>query len=148
MLLRVSSEMAGRAADPMAVTDAGAGVESGVEHGEALLAFAEAVVQGEDDEIERTRTALIAAVGGEGFVDAAAVVGNFQRMVRIADGTGIPLDAPLNAMTANLQADLGLNEFASASNTPELAALPRALATLLQPVAGPLFRMIGRVYRG
>jgi hypothetical protein len=148
MLLRVSSEMQGVAADPSAVTDEGARAKSGVEHGGVLLAFAEAVVRGDDAALGQARQDVIAAVGSEGFVDAAGVVGNFQRMVRIADGTGIPLDGPLNLMTLDVQEKLGLKAFGSASNTPEPAALPRVLAGMLQPISGPILRLIGRVYRG
>ena len=43
------------------------------------------------------------------LVDAAAVVGNFERMVRIADGTGIPLDKPVAMVSADMREELGLD---------------------------------------
>ena len=39
-------------------------------------------------------------------------------MVRIADGCGIALDDIMVEMTEDLRADLGINEFGSADNTP------------------------------
>lgn len=64
------------------------------------------------------RQQIVAAMGVAALVDSAAVVGNFQRMVRIADGTGIPLDSPVAAVTAELRAELGIDGFASAGRVP------------------------------
>ena len=89
-----------------------------MEHGEELIRFADAVVAGSDEEISRAREALLAEVGPQGVVDAAAVIGNFQRMVRIADSTGIPLDSPLAAMSQGLSSELDLEGFASRASTP------------------------------
>ncbi len=148
MLLRVSSEMQGEEADLSAIIDSAAAQKSGVAHGASLIAFADAVVDGDDESLERARAALLAAVGPEALVDAAGVVGNFQRMVRIADSTGIPLDGPVNLFTADLREDLALNAFGSAENTPQPSAPLRALARCLAPLAGYAFRIVGRLYRG
>ena len=118
MLLRASGELAGRKIDLHALMDASRAAESGVEHGEELIHFADAVVAGSDEEISRAREALLAEVGPQGVVDAAAVIGNFQRMVRIADSTGIPLDSPLAAMSQGLSSELDLEGFASRASTP------------------------------
>ncbi len=56
--------------------------------------------------------------GNDVVVDAAAVAGNFQRMVRIADATGIPVDEPMQALSRGIQEDLDLRRFHSAQNTP------------------------------
>ena len=82
---------------------------------ECLLAFADAVVGADDAALEAARDALKSACGSEVLVDTAAVVANFQRMVRIADSTGIPLDTGMTGLTAGIRDELGLNEFASAS---------------------------------
>ena len=42
------------------------------------------------------------------MVDAAGVVSNFERMVRIADATGIELGAFLSEQTADARQSLGL----------------------------------------
>jgi hypothetical protein len=146
MMLRASVELSGETVDYRAVTDPTAATTSGIAAGEQLLAFAEAVVQGDDETLDRARGELIAAVGDEAFVDAAGVVGNFQRMVRIADSTGIPLDPPVILMTHDLRDDLGLGEYASAKNTREPSAASRAMGRVLRPLAGPIIRLIGRVY--
>ncbi|HIF97381.1 MAG TPA: hypothetical protein EYQ54_10230 [Myxococcales bacterium] len=58
------------------------------------------------------------AAGSGALVDPAAVVGNFQGMVRIgivriADGAGIPLDGVTLALTSGLREDLGVEEGSS-----------------------------------
>ena len=63
------------------------------------------------------RAALIDAVGGDGFVDAAGVVGHFERLVRVADATGIPLDAAAAEATVDIREDLDLNTFGMAART-------------------------------
>jgi hypothetical protein len=98
LLLRASGAVTGNAVDPAAVTDDAAAAGSGIDHAETLLAFAEATVKGSDTELARARTRLQDELGPECLVDAAAVVSNFERMVRIADSTGIPLDTPVNVM--------------------------------------------------
>jgi hypothetical protein len=140
-MLRASIEGAG--ADLSAVTGDADGDRSGVAHGAELVRFAEAVLGEDDAELTQAREALRAAVGSEGLVDAAGVVGNFKRMVRIADGTGIPLDASLELMTQDLRDDLELGRFGSASNTPESGALRRALGRALRPVIMAGLRRFG-----
>ena len=131
-MLRASVEAGGGSVDLRAVMG---GVESGanrVANGDVLIAFAEAVVSGHDDAIARARRELVERVGPEAFVDACGVVANFERMVRIADSTGIPLDAPVAAVTVDIREQLGIDEFGSARNTP---------------APGPFGRMFGRVGR-
>jgi DNA-binding phage protein len=95
------------------VTD-GAAATSGVPHEDALLVFAEAMVRDDEDALVRSRKRILEEMGPEALVDAAAVVSNFERMVRIADSTGIPLDSFLDEMTADIRADLNLVRFAPA----------------------------------
>ncbi len=99
--------------DLHAVTE-GAAATSGVPHEDALLVFAEAMVRDDEDALVRSRKRILEEMGPEALVDAAAVVSNFERMVRIADSTGIPLDSFLDEMTADIRADLNLVRFASA----------------------------------
>lgn len=116
----------------------------GIDHATELVRFAEAVVVGDDEELDAAREALLDAVGPEAFVDAAAVVGNFQRMVRIADGTGIPLDASLELLTGDLRGDLGIGRFGSAANTPEVGWIRRTAGRALRPIAFAVLRRLGR----
>jgi hypothetical protein len=147
LLLRASGETVGEAVDARAITEDAAAAGSGIEHAEALLAFADAAVAGEPEALSAARARLLEAVGPEGVVDAAAVVANFERMVRIADSTGIPLDTPVAAMSADLRDDLDLGAFGSASNTPEPGVLTRAAGAALRRVAPTLMRVAARVSR-
>ena len=62
--------------------------ETHVPHGDALLRFATACAERDDDELAAARQALVDDTD-EGFmVDAAAVAGNFELMTRLADSTG------------------------------------------------------------
>lgn len=87
------------------------GVASGVPSGEVLVRFAEAIVAENDEAISLARDAVIAEMGAEAMVDAAAVASNFQRMVRIADSTGIPLGEGLETISREVRAELGLERF-------------------------------------
>ena len=132
----------GTSADLHGVTDGKAAAASGVTHAAALVSFAEAVVGGDDETLKQARAELLGRVGPEGLVDAAAVVGNFQRMVRIADGTGIPLDASLEMMTTELRHELGIDRFGSAVNTPIPGPFRRTLGRWLRPLAMPAMKRV------
>jgi len=125
------------------VTEDAAAAQSGIAHAEALLGFADGAVLGDEATLAAARQRLLDELGPEALVDAAAVVGNFERMTRIADATGIPLDAPVTAMTQDIRRGLGLDEFGSARNTPALGAIGRILGRVLRPVAVQMFRLIG-----
>ena len=113
MMLRASSQGdIGEDLNLQAVVD-GAEIDSGVPHSTEFINFVEAVLTNEAD-LTSARNQLMDAVGAQGMVDASAVIGNFQRMTRIADGTGIPVDAMVAEMTVEMREDLGLNTFASA----------------------------------
>ena len=124
----------GSEADLQAVMGADAS-NTGVPHGDLLVAFAEAAVSAADEgdaALAAARDALLAAAGPAALVDAAAVVGNFQRMVRIADGTGIPIDSRMNALTAGMREDLGIDRFGSAANTASVSGAAKAVGRLGQ----------------
>ena len=90
--------------------------DSGVPHGSLLTAFAEAAVH-QTDALSGLREQIVAELGVQELVDAAGVVANFQRMVRIADGCGIPLDEFTKDATEDCREELGLHQYASAANT-------------------------------
>ncbi len=113
--------------DLHAITDGAAAEASGVLYADVLVALAEAQVAGDEAALVRARRVVVGRLGSEGLVDAAAVVANFERMVRIADSTGIPLDTPMNAMTGDIRGDLDLGRFSSSANTAEAGWLAHAL---------------------
>ena len=139
-MLRASVESAGDDVELLGVTGE---ASSGVAYGDVLVRFAEQVV-GDGADLARVRDELKDAMGPAALVDAAAVVGNFERMARIADGAGIPLDAPVVAMTGELRANLGLDDYSSASNTPANGRFAGLFGRLGLSVVLGAVRLVGR----
>jgi hypothetical protein len=95
------------------LTDHEAAATSGVEHGAVLIAFAEAMVGEDDAALARARQAVVEVLGPEAMVDAAGVASNFERMVRIADSTGIALDERMEVLSKEVRDKLHLERFAA-----------------------------------
>jgi len=74
-----------------------------------LLEFAESMHDGDPTRRARARVAVHGALGASALVDAAAIVASFSAVVKIADGTGIPLEEAKAHATADLRAALGLD---------------------------------------
>lgn len=106
--------MDGTAVELSALTAEQSAAASGVEHGEVLLSFAEAMVGDDETALIRARDTLVQVCGAEVLVDTAGVASNFERMVRIADSTGIPLDERLASMSQEVREELRLDHFAAA----------------------------------
>ena len=85
--------------------------DGGVPHGRLLVEFAEAVLGEDEVALTRARAALSEAIGPAGLVDAAAVVGLFNAIDRVADATGIPLEAEKAAASADFRTALGVDRF-------------------------------------
>ena len=105
--------MTGQSFDLHTITDSSAAADSGVPHAEILVSFAEAVVGMDESTLKNARAQVLNDLGPEALVDAAGIASNFERMVRIADSTGIPLDDFLADTTIELRRDLGLDQFHS-----------------------------------
>lgn len=84
-------------------------------HEAELLAFADAVVGGGDC-LAESRSRLLAAVGRDALIDAAGVIAGFDAITRVADGTGIPLEAPKAEATADWRERLGIDAFWAMKN--------------------------------
>ena len=125
--------------DFAAITRGASGEVAGVDHGAELIAFADAAVA-RSPEVGAAREAVQKSLGDAEVVDAAAVIANFQRMVRIADGTGIPIDGPMDAISADLRHEIGINDFASAAGRGKNGPLRRLAAPLLRRVAARALR--------
>ena len=65
-------------------------------------------------------------------------------MVIFADGTGIPLDAPMAMVTAGIRDKLGINNFASAENTPAVNFPKRISGAILGNFLPLLFRRMAK----
>jgi len=90
---------------------------AGVKLGAPLMRFAQSLALRNEEDLQRDREALLASGGANVLVDAAAVAANFQRMVRIADAIGIPVDDMNAELGVEIRATLDLQRFASANNS-------------------------------
>ncbi len=95
----------------------------GIAEGGLLIDFAEAVVLA-TDEVDPLRNRLLDRIGPAGTAHAAATVTAFSGLVRVADGTGIPIDDGLAAVSAQLRDELALDQLGGAANSrvDEIAA--------------------------
>ncbi len=114
MLLRASSDALGDDVDTAAAV--GDGVDSHVEHGAVLAAYA-AAAHDSGAGLADAAHAVRAAVGEAGFVEAAMTVAVFNGLVRTADAAGIPLDDGVVSATADDRARLGLDEYGGSANS-------------------------------
>ncbi len=143
-MLRASIDYQGKQGDLRVVTEGSKGADSGVTHSDELVAFAEAALGSDEAVLASSRDALREVAGSEALVDAAGVVGNFQRMVRIADGAGISLDAPVALLSADFREELGLAEFSTASRISEPGALGQAFGGIARAAVATGLRIFGR----
>jgi hypothetical protein len=86
--------------------------EVGVPHTRELLGFVDAALAFDAATMAAPRSAALAAVGEAALVDAAAVIGGFNGIVRIADAMGIPLEEAKAADSAEWRASLGIDRYA------------------------------------
>ncbi len=86
--------------------DGGSGVAAEAE----LLAFADAAVV-MDDRLCECRGHVVDRLGHGAMIDAAAVIAGFDAITRVADGSGIPLEAPKAEATAEWRNRLGIDAF-------------------------------------
>ena len=107
-MLRESSRTQEEAVDFAAVVDGG--VDSRVACGALLVRFAEAVVSGAESDCKAARRTLVDTMGAEALVDAAGVISNFERMVRVADSTGISI-GPMADKDLVLVRELGIERY-------------------------------------
>ena len=91
----------------------------GIEFGVSLMRFAEAIVSRETQSLKTSRNNLLDIAGPKVVVEAAAVAANFQRMVRIADSIGIPIDEISSEAGTKVREELDLAKFASARHTSD-----------------------------
>lgn len=113
MMLRASAQATSTEVDIRAVNGHAGSAAIGIEFGPELLRFAESVALRSPDLPERRRE-LLEVAGPAVLVDAAGVAANFQRMVRIADATGIPLDSTAVEASRELRSELHMERFPTA----------------------------------
>ena len=130
-MLRESATLLGTPVDLNGISDSNCKVIDDVPHSEALLRFCDTFLGGDDDAFAAARDSLAEQMGPAAMVDVAGIAANFQRMDRIADAIGIPADAPMVLMQEEFVDQLGLQNYASASNTPKLSWPKRQLTRFL-----------------
>lgn len=106
-----------------------------IAHAKALMNFAESFARRDEAALAEARQRLLDEAGPEVLVDAAGVAANFQRMVRIADCTGIPLDIRNAAISVGVRKQLQLERFESARNTPASGLKIKLLGLIARPLA-------------
>ena len=126
-MLRESATLLGTPVDLNGISDPNCKVIDDVPHSEALLGFCDALLGDDSDAFAAARDRLAQEMGTAAMVDAAGIASNFQRMDRIADAIGIPADAPMVLMQEEFVDELGLQNYASAGNTPKMSWLKRQL---------------------
>lgn len=106
-MLRESASAFAYDLDLAAVADPG--IPIGIPGGAELIAFVDAVVSGGD--LSSTHAAVRDVLGPEALFDAAAVIGNFQMMNRVAEVSGIGVPPQAIDREAGTIELLGLDRF-------------------------------------
>lgn len=92
-------------------------LEVGVEGGGELLAFADAILSADRNELDRARLALADVLGKATVASASIIAADFSKNDRIANGLGIPIEPMELKPTADFREALGINQFRSAANS-------------------------------
>jgi hypothetical protein len=103
-MLRASSERSSRPVALGSIVDPT--LDPGIAAGRELVAFADAAVLRDDDEMTIARDRLLTVAGPRAVVRAAGVVGTFEMMNRLLDGIGVPIGAHAAPMAAVLGVDV------------------------------------------
>lgn len=111
MLLRRSGEMQQENYDLTGITGEGT---IGVENEETLNAIAEAVFYADARDLEKTRELATLKIGEQQLVDAFAVASAFNGITKVANATGIPLDARTEEVTVELRQSAGIDDYSDA----------------------------------
>jgi hypothetical protein len=114
-MLRASAAANNIPVDLSAIADSS--IDSGIENGNALLAFADAVTGPDHAVIIAARAELLERMGAGALVQSAAIAANFSMNDRAANAIGIPMEAMFLDGSEDYRASLGLNKFPSARNT-------------------------------
>ncbi len=143
-MLSMSADLSHATVDLHLINGEEADAGGGVQYGNELMHFAEAIARRDTNAMTSTRQALFDCAGPDVLVDAAAVAGNFQRMVRIADCTGIPLDERNMGLSASVRSDLNLGRFGTAQHSRATTWLDRVKGRLMRPLFKRFIKRMAR----
>lgn len=78
----------------MDVADIAAAMSNGqrVPQGDLLIRFVDGVLGDSMEELDALRRDVRRELGDAGFVDTCATIASFNAVVKVADGTGIPIE--------------------------------------------------------
>jgi len=116
-MLRVSAQVTETEIDLQGVSGDALAAAVGVQYGAELMQFAESFALRDEEALSVARKTLLDTAGASVLVDAAGVAANFQRMVRIADSMGIPVDDMASEVSQSVRRELELTRFESAKNS-------------------------------
>ena len=116
-MLRESIKADGQTIDLEGLADPNCKEIAGLKHSHRLIEYADVFMLRYAEQLALVRDKLEKEMGANKLVDASGVASNFQRMVRIADGSGIPVDPGSYENRVDLIDQLGLEEYESAKNT-------------------------------
>jgi hypothetical protein len=110
-MLRVSANETESDIDINMIMGSEAASHSDIQYARELVQFAGSLASRDESALKEARDALFSQAGPSVLVDVAGVAANFQRMVRIADAVGIPVDSNDNEMSNQVRSDLDLYKF-------------------------------------
>ena len=116
-MLRVSATTTETDIDLQGINGDAEAAARGIAYGPELMRFAESVATRDEAALAASRHTLLEQAGPEVLVDAAGVAANFQRMVRIADSIGIPVDDMTSPLGNEVRTTLALDRFAGAAHS-------------------------------
>ena len=71
-----------------------------------MLGFCDALARRAPESIAKARGTVVEEMGQAAMVDALGVASNFERMIRIADATGLELGDSLSEFSEDIREDL------------------------------------------
>ena len=143
-MLSLSAEMTNTDVNLQMINGDANATVGGLQYARELMLFAESLASRDEAALTRARDELAALAGAAVLVDAAAVAGNFQRMVRIADAAGIPLDERNMIVTIDVREQLDLQRFGSAANSRSTTLADRIKSLLMTPLIKFVMRRMDR----
>jgi len=117
-MLRVSANKTDSKIDINMVMGEESHNDTDIQYAKELMEFAGSLASRDEEKLKIARDKLATIAGELVLVDAAGVAANFQRMVRIADSTGIPVDSNDNEISNAVRADLDLYQFDQLNPAP------------------------------
>ena len=108
MLLRRSGEISEEAYNLSGVMGDD---EVGVEDEDLLVAIAEAVFSGDPVDLAHVRAEALPRIGAEKLVDAIGIASGFNGITKVANATGIPLDARTEEVTGDMRQKTGIDDY-------------------------------------